>query len=149
MPEQIVSSVFKWLSGGLAVLIGIIWRKNEARFESLESAIGRRATKTWVEEIDAVQDNLKKEFTDHKLTDIQTHEKFITHDYFHEYMEREIKPAMQGIATRVDASQKEIKESLKTLLVQTADVIKRTEYRQDLSQLHQKIDTKQDKRGSR
>lgn len=151
-PEQVASDtgllnlVLKWLSGVVTVLIGIIWRRNESRFKAIEKKMELKASKSWVEEVDASHDNLKKDFTDHLLANSKEREKFVTYDYFHDYVEKELKPMMTGVAQRVDASQKEIKEKLDALLAQTADVIKRPEYKSDITVLHQKIDTKADKK---
>jgi hypothetical protein len=154
MQDQISSNVawyeyvFKVFIGVISVLVGILWKKNDSRFTSLETTMILKADKKWIQEIDATQDNLKNDLTGHILDDAREHDKFVSKVDFHAYMEREIKPMVLGIATRVDESQREVKSRLDTLISQTADVIKRPEYKDDLGRLHQKIDTKQDKRGS-
>lgn len=151
IPEQVANDtgllnlIFKWLSGALAVLIGIVWKKNENRFKAIEADMKLKASKSCVDQVDALREDSKKELSKHIIEALKQNEKFITYNYFHDYIEKELKPMMTGVANRVDASQKEIKGKLDALLAQTADVIKRPEYKSDITVLHQKIDTKADK----
>ena len=69
-------------------------------------------------------DQLKEDLSDHTLSDVKNHKEFITH----EYVKEDIKPWMA-----------EIDDDLKTLISQTADVIKRDEYKKDIGNLYEDI----------
>lgn len=141
MPEQIVSSVFKWLSGVVAILIGIIWRKNESRFKSIEAAVDLRAKKHWVDEIDADLEVHKKEHTALLLASQKEYDRFVTHDY----LEKEIKPWIEGAEHRINLSLDKLDLRIEKLTDNSTDLIKRHEYKTEIGVLYQRLEGKQDK----
>jgi hypothetical protein len=147
MPDQIgsnagvIGTILKWLSGALAVLVGIIWKKNESRFKSVEESVKLKANKTWVEEIDAAQDNVKKDFTDHLLENQKQLERFVTH----EYLEKEIKPWIESIETRIGVTLDKLDLKIEKITDATNDIIHRPEYKSEIGVLYQKLEGKMDK----
>lgn len=84
----------------------------------------------WVWKNLASQVNKNTEaLNEHIIEDLKAHEDFITHGY----MQDEIKPWLNRIDKKMDK-----------LVTQTADVIKRDEYKSDITALHIKIDAVKD-----
>ena len=134
-------SALKWGSLVVAGMFGVIWRKNEKRFENLESGLKLKSDDSKVNSMNtSIVDN-RRNFQDHLLADANEHIKFVTHDY----LEKELKPLIDGIGQRTDKQLEKVDSKLEQIMHQTADVIKRTEYKADINKLHDKIDLKQDK----
>jgi hypothetical protein len=74
-------------------------------------------------------DDTAEALSDHIMDDLKMHDDFVTHDY----MQAEIKPWLNRIDSKMD-----------TLVTQTADVIKRDEYKADITALHNKIEAVKD-----
>jgi hypothetical protein len=66
----------------------------------------------------------KKDLSDHIVDDLKSHEDFVSHAY----VESEIKPWMRDINGKMDL-----------IIQQTADVIKRDEYKKDIGTLYSSI----------
>ena len=69
-------------------------------------------------------DQVKADLSDHIMDDLKAHDDFITHDY----MQDEIKPWLNRIDKKMDK-----------LVDQTADVIKREEYKKDIGALYSQV----------
>ena len=143
MPENVVwyESVLKWGSMAVAGLIGIIWIKNEKRFEDIEKGVKLKADNSKVDVMFLNATESRNTFQKHLLLESKEHEKFVTHDY----LEKELKPLIDGIGKRTDKQLEKVDEKLEKIMSQTADVIKRDEYTADNNRIYSKIDGKQDK----
>lgn len=143
MPENTVwyESVLEWGSLFVAGLIGIIWKKNEKRFENLESGLKLKSDKSRVDSMSSNITESMSAFQNHLLLESKDHEKFVTHDY----LDRELKPWIEGIGKRTDRQLEKVDAKLEKIMTQTADIIKRDEYTADNNRIYSRIDTKQDK----
>jgi len=143
MPENAVwyEAILKWGSLFVAGMFGVIWKKNEKRFENLESGLKLKSDDSKVNSMNTSVVENRRNFQDHLLADAQEHLRFVTH----EYLEKELKPLIDGIGKRTDKQLEKVDAKLEQIMHQTADVIKRNEYKSDINKLHDKIDLKQDK----
>jgi len=69
--------------------------------------------------------SLEDKLVEHTIDDANIHQEFVRHTY----IESDMKPWFRKLEEKMD-----------TLIYQTADVIKRDEYKQDITSLHEKID---------
>lgn len=111
MPENNAGSFVEVLKYGWTLLIGVVWWM----------------WNRMVGDVDELRGELKEQkesISDHIMDDLKSHEDFVSH----EYLNSEIKPWLNRIDKKMD-----------TLVTQTADVIKREEYKKDIGALYSQL----------
>ena len=113
-----IKDAFRYVWGVILILIGYIWKSQRDQIASVA-----------------------KKVDEHKENDHAQHKNFVTYDY----LDRELKPWVGDIGNRVDKSLDKLERKIDKVVDQTANVIKREEYKADLNRLYQAIDRKADR----